>query len=184
MVDDYQPLDIDIPSTLTCKNTLIFNVNNTNSIMNTSIKVKEIMTQSVISLKPDSTLIEIRRLFKQNNFHHIPVLNDQQSLLGIISDRDLLREIESLSRETSGSIWTRKKLAGLTAKDFMTTFPIVLDPEDEIGLAADIFLSNQFHALPVVDDHELKGIVTTHDILNFAFGAIDPVFDELDSGIN
>ena len=51
----------------------------------------------------------------------------------------------------------------------MTKYPVSLDMEDTVGLAADIFMANKFHALPVVENNQLVGIVTTHDILLFAF---------------
>ena len=52
---------------------------------------------------------------------------------------------------------------------FMTLNPLVIEPEDTIGLAADIILSNKLHALPVVDDGTLVGLITNHDLLAFAF---------------
>jgi acetoin utilization protein AcuB len=57
----------------------------------------------------------------------------------------------------------------MRAEDIMSTNPLSLEPEDTIGLAADIFKANALHALPVVDEGELVGIVTTHDLLTFAF---------------
>ena len=51
----------------------------------------------------------------------------------------------------------------------MTKLPMFLSPEDSIGLAADIFMANKFHALPVVDDNQLIGIITTHDLLAYSF---------------
>lgn len=55
----------------------------------------------------------------------------------------------------------------------MTPYPIQLDPDDSIGLAIDIFLANKFHALPIVEDGALLGIVTTHDLLEYAFVKAD-----------
>jgi predicted transcriptional regulator len=52
-----------------------------------------------------------------------------------------------------------------------------LDPDDTVGLAADIFLVNRFHALPVVDGVDLVGIVTSHDLIALAYGS--PVTDDL-----
>ena len=51
----------------------------------------------------------------------------------------------------------------------MTEFPMHLDPEDSIGLAADTFLANKFHALPIVEDQVLVGLITTHDLLKYSF---------------
>jgi len=47
---------------------------------------------------------------------------------------------------------------------------VLITPEDSIGLAADMFITNHFHALPVVDeDDNLQGIVTTHDLIKYAY---------------
>jgi len=54
------------------------------------------------------------------------------------------------------------------ARDIMTAAPLFLDPDDTVGLALDIFLANKFHALPVVEDNILMGILTTHDILAYS----------------
>ena len=53
----------------------------------------------------------------------------------------------------------------------MTKDPMILDPEDSIGLAADVFLANKFHSLPIVEDGVLTGIVTVHDLLAFSFNS-------------
>ena len=57
----------------------------------------------------------------------------------------------------------------MRAEDIMTANPLSIESADTIGLAADIFRANALHALPVVDDGELVGIVTTHDLLTYAF---------------
>ena len=59
----------------------------------------------------------------------------------------------------------------MAAREIMTTNPMVLDPDDSIGLAADIFLANKFHALPIVEQTELLGIITVHDLLAHCFEA-------------
>ena len=53
--------------------------------------------------------------------------------------------------------------------DIMTTKVVTLDPDDSIGLAADIFLANRFHALPIVEGKNLVGILTTYDLIKFCF---------------
>ena len=55
------------------------------------------------------------------------------------------------------------------ASDIMSSAPLHIESEDSIGLAADIFLANKIHSLPVIDDGELVGIVTSHDLLLYAY---------------
>jgi len=137
--------------------------------MDPNIAVKEIMTKKLHVISPEVNYQEVRGIFNKNNFHHLLVMDDKEGLVGIISQRDLLDNIQEVSFETSGKVWTKKYTDVLKARDIMTPFPMVLDPDDTIGLAADIFLANQFHALPIVESGELLGIVTTHDLLRYAF---------------
>lgn len=133
--------------------------------------IREIMTTDLVTVRPDTVAKEIYDLFKKYEFHHLPVVENGEVLVGIISKEDFFRVSYLLSNQTTGKTWSEKHYQSLEAKDFMTTYPMTLDPEDTIGLAADIFLSNKFHALPVVEDHRLAGIVTTHDLLQFSFNS-------------
>ena len=130
--------------------------------MNQVISIKEIMTKELVIVQPDTGLQDIQQLFDQYDFHHLPVL-EEGKLIGMISKTDLLKIVRL--QHKSGA----KNKTSIIAKDLMTSYPLTLDPDDSIGLAADIFLANQFHALPIVDDDELIGIVTVHDILSYAY---------------
>lgn len=134
--------------------------------------VEEIMTTDLVTVKPDTSAKDIYDLFKKYDFHHLPVIENGEVLVGIISKEDFFRVSYLLSNQTTGKTWSEKHYQTLQAKDFMTTYPMVLDPQDTIGLAADIFLNNKFHALPVVEDQQLMGIVTTHDLLRYSFNSI------------
>ena len=62
------------------------------------------------------------------------------------------------------------KIQGNSIRSFMTKKIAKLEPEDKIGTAAEVFLENMFHGIPIVDSNNvLKGIVTTHDVLMFLF---------------
>ncbi len=139
--------------------------------MNSERNIREIMTTDLVTVRPDVVAIEIYELFKKYDFHHLPVVENGEVLVGIISKEDFFRVSYLLSHQTTGKTWSEKHYQTLQAKDFMTTYPMTLDPEDTIGLAADIFLSNKFHALPVIEDQQLVGIVTTHDLLRFSFNS-------------
>ena len=83
-----------------------------------------------------------------------------------------------LSLQTTGRTYSEKEYTALKAADIMTRYPVTLDPDDTVGLAADIFLANKFHALPIVEDNELIGLITTHDLLAFSFGEAEPAKTE------
>lgn len=129
------------------------------------------MTTSLVTVSPDATASRIKELFESNGFHHLPVVDRGENLVGIISKEDFLTLSYVLSLKTTGPTWSDKEYESLRAGDFMTSYPLSLDPEDTIGLAADIFLANKFHALPIVEDGQLVGLVTTHDLLKFGFNS-------------
>jgi CBS domain-containing protein len=137
--------------------------------MNTERAISEIMTNGLVTVYPDTSAKKVLDIFKQNEFHHIPVVEKGEMLVGIISKEDFFRVSYILSQQTTGKTWTEKEYESMTAKEFMTEYPMTLAPEDTIGLAADIFLNNKFHALPVVEDQRLVGIVTSHDLLRYGF---------------
>ncbi|MBX2929456.1 MAG: CBS domain-containing protein [Saprospiraceae bacterium] len=139
--------------------------------MNPERPVREIMTTSIITVSPDTSVREIQNLFQSHNFHHLPVVDSGSVLKGIISKEDFFKLSYVISLHTTGKTWSEKEYKALKAADIMTKFPLVLDPDDSIGLAADIFLANRFHSLPIVEEDRLIGIVTTHDLLLYSFNS-------------
>lgn len=131
--------------------------------------VSAIMTKDVTSIGPDMPYAEIKDIFDNNHFHHLPVLNEKKQLMGIISKEDLFKAIYLISLHTKHPDYSHLKYGYISASDLMTKYPVFLEPDDLIELAVDIFLANKLHALPILDDGQLVGIVTTHDMMQFAF---------------
>jgi acetoin utilization protein AcuB len=131
--------------------------------MNTETPIREIMSSEIISIKPDDSLLKLEDIFNSNPIHHI-LVTERNELKGIVSKNDLMK-------------WMRKALDGkisadrskVLVMDIMTKNPLTVDCDDSVGLAADIFLANKFHSLPVTDGGELAGIVTNHDIIRYCF---------------
>ncbi|MBK9257943.1 MAG: CBS domain-containing protein [Saprospiraceae bacterium] len=131
--------------------------------MNTETPIRHIMSTEIIKVKPDDTLLKIEEIFSTNPIHHV-LVTENSDLKGIISKNDIMN-------------WMRRVLDGnasgdrsrILVQDIMTENPITLDCDDSIGLAADIFLVNKFHSLPVTDGGELVGIITNHDLIKYCF---------------
>ena len=139
--------------------------------MNPNSPISDIMTTRLVTVRPDEKVRTIQDIFAKNSFHHVPVIDDGEKLLGIISKEDFFRFSYLLALNTTGKTFSGMAYEHYTAKDLMTKYPINLDPDDTVGLAADIFLANKFHALPIVEDGALVGIVTTHDLLQYSFNS-------------
>ncbi len=137
-------------------------------MIDTSKPVSDIMTKNPIVVQPDDGIEAIHDLFERNGFHHIPVMG-KSKLMGIISKTDYLKIRHMLATTWSGEPICQDMYKEMRADDIMSKNPLTIESADTIGLAADIFRANTLHALPVVDDGELVGIITTHDLLNYVF---------------
>ncbi|GAA4238115.1 CBS domain-containing protein [Postechiella marina] len=128
--------------------------------------ISTIMTHQVISLNIDDTLEKAKHLFKIHNIRHIPVVS-RDALLGIISYTDLLRINFDDAFEEKGD--TREAMVDnlLTIGQVMTRKIVSVNTSNTIKEVAEIFKKQPFHALPVVDDNKLVGIVTTTDLINY-----------------
>ena len=122
--------------------------------MNESIAT--IMTKNVISISSSETLDKVKDVLYKKHIHHLPVVDDNK-LVGIITSFDL-------GKIDSGDYNTIK------VGDIMTQKLAYLSADDKIGTAAEVFLENRFHGIPIVNaKHNLVGIITTHDILMHLF---------------
>lgn len=137
--------------------------------MKADTAIHNIMTRVLVTVRPEDTTATVFDIFRRHDFHHLPVVDTSGALKGIISKTDLYKFTEQLIGETTGKTFSEKVIKGTTAAEMMTPDPMILEPEDSIGLAADIFLVNRFHALPVVEDGTIVGLITTHDLLAYAY---------------
>lgn len=119
--------------------------------------LSSIMTTEVITARPEDNLSVAIDIFKQNKVHHLPIV-EGNTLVGIITTYDLFKFQDAKGNVESTLI-----------SDVMTTNLATLEPTDKIGSAAELFLENRFHAVPVVINRELKGIVTSFDIIKYNF---------------
>lgn len=133
--------------------------------------VCEKMTTPVLTLPADASYQEAFKLMHDRKIRRIPVVDHQQRLIGIISERDLLHAAPSPA--TSLSIWEMNYLLWkLNVGDLMTKQVFVVDPDTAIEDAAQLMLEHKIGGLPVVDaDEHVVGVITETDIFK-AFVAL------------
>ncbi len=133
--------------------------------------VCEKMTTPVLTLPAAASFQEAFKLMHDRKIRRIPVVDQQQRLIGIISERDLLHAAPSPA--TSLSIWEMNYLLWkLTVGDLMTKQVFVVDPDTAIEDAAQLMLEHKIGGLPVVDaDEHVIGVITETDIFK-AFVAL------------
>ena len=132
--------------------------------MKQRVPVSQIMSKDLITLTPKDSLYEAEKLFKQHNIRHIPIVEGAK-LLGVVSYSDLLKisyadvneadDIESV-------VYDLYSIPQMMAKS-----PVTVSSDTSIKDVTETLSKHTFHSIPVVDDGELVGIVTTTDLLKY-----------------
>jgi CBS domain-containing membrane protein len=128
--------------------------------------VTEIMTKNVITLNTNDTLDTAESLFKKNKIRHIPVVSGEH-IIGMLSYTDLLRisfadAVDDDEKDVDTIVYNMFTIEQVMAKNLVS-----VDPDTTIKEVAEILAKKEFHALPVLDDKKLVGIVTTTDLINY-----------------
>jgi len=127
------------------------------------MKVRELMSGAPITVSPDTTVFEARRLMLKERIRHL-LVTAHRRLVGIITDRDIRLNLPS--QATSLSVWeVNYLLARLTVGQAMTKSVIITGPDRDARAAAQLMLEHKVGALPVLDGEHLIGILTETDIL-------------------
>jgi CBS domain-containing protein len=121
------------------------------------------MTRDVITVSPDTSILEAGQLMIDRTIRRLPVVEDGR-LVGIVTYGDVRGARASA---TAGlDIWELSyRLSKLTIREIMTPNPVTITPDDTIGLAAQLMLNYMIGGLPVLDHSgQLVGIITESDI--------------------
>ena len=128
--------------------------------------VESIMSENVHCVLPDITLAELRQIFKEVPYHHLLVAKDG-NLLGIISDRDVLR-ISSPYLDTAEATDHDQSLLKTEAQHFMSTTLITVKKDTLVDTAAILLMEHHISCVPVVsNDMAIEGILTWKDMLKY-----------------
>ena len=118
------------------------------------LQARDIMTKDVISVKRETPIYKAVELMAEKNITGIPVVEDDMTLVGILSEKDVLRLFYDKGNE-----------AGKTVDDFMTQ-PAIFFTEDESLLdVCDCLINNPFRRVPVASKGKLVGIISRKDII-------------------
>lgn len=128
--------------------------------------ISQIMTKEVITLNKSDDLTTAEKLFKKNHIRHIPVVNGEE-VIGMLSYTDLLRisfadAVYDDEEEVDTVVYNMFTIDQVMAKNL-----VHVNSTSTIKEVAEILAKKEFHALPVVDNKKLVGIVTTTDLINY-----------------
>jgi CBS domain-containing protein len=118
------------------------------------LQAKDIMTEDVISVKAGTPIYTAVELMAENNITGIPVVEDDMTLVGILTEKDVLRLFYNSGGE-----------AGEKVDDFMTQPAIFFSEDESLADVCNCLLNNVFRRVPVVSEGKLIGIVSRKDII-------------------
>lgn len=130
-------------------------------------KVSQFMTFYPVTVLEDTRMYIVKEILEKASFHHLPVVNEDQNIVGIISKSDLN---VLLTWESRFELKCEKKnmllLNSMIAKDLCNHKLHCIHANDSIEESVEIFRQNNFRSLPVLDDDKkLIGILTPYDLM-------------------
>lgn len=131
------------------------------------------MTKKIVTIELDDSLAMVREIFDNLKFHHLLVV-ESNKLVGVVSDRDLLK---ALSPNLGSISATSKDEATLNKRvhQIMTSKLVTLQPDAEISDAVNLFNTHRISCIPVVDNEFMPlGIVSWRDILRAVAASENP----------
>jgi CBS domain-containing protein len=138
------------------------------------MRVREVMTRDVVTVRPETAIGEAARLLVRHGISGLPVVDDRGSLLGILSEGDLIIRQASRPRTPwwrsffdDGEALAREyqKAVGTTAGEVMTRAVVCVTPDLPLESAAAILHARRLRRLPVLADGRLVGIVSRGDLV-------------------
>lgn len=148
------------------------------------MRVRNVMSRKVVTVSPETTLKEIGDIIFGKAFHHkfssVPVVDKKKKLVGIVTEKDLLRRLYPSEREVIENFFEATNFYGmeekihevakLSAEKIMGKSPITISPDEPLMKAGSLMLTTNKRRLPVVDKKgKLVGVISQGDIFRTVF---------------
>lgn len=141
-----------------------------------------IMSTDVITVPLSATLAEARSLMHENRFHHLPVVNDGEDFVGLLTQTDVLAATDSILRDVENRVRARN----IPIEDVMVRNVATINEDASVRQAALFLEKHRIGCLPVVTSGKLVGIITDTDFIAVAINLLEqleelePVGDDID----
>ncbi len=145
------------------------------------LKAKDIMTEDVITVNPSMTIEEFARILMKNQISGAPVVDEDGSLIGIVTENDLITQNKRLHIPTILRLFDAfiplgtsrlereiKKITATTVGEICTKKVITVDPETPLEEIATIMTEKKIHLIPVIKEGKIVGIIGKKDIIKGA----------------
>lgn len=155
--------------------------------MPSNIKAKDIMKKNVITINPEATVAELAELLKENRITGVPVVDNNNKLVGVISGTDVIKRTDFISKELAkyedepdydpydGCIhihrYFTEEFFDMKVKDLMSTPVYSMSPNSNLQDICKTLWEKRIHRVILAENDEVKGIIATLDIVRlFAEG--------------
>lgn len=125
--------------------------------------VRDFMTTTLTCLQETDSLLDATMIFVRSTFRHLPVLRGKQ-LVGVVTERDVKQFVPTLLTKITPQLYN-EALENTPISRVMAHNPLTVKPSQSMFEAAATLFNKRIGCLPVVENGELKGIVTTTDML-------------------
>ncbi|HRI08722.1 MAG TPA: CBS domain-containing protein [Nannocystaceae bacterium] len=129
--------------------------------------IADIMTPTIVTARPEDTVRRALLLLEDQDIRHLPVIDDERNLVGLVSDRDL-REYRLPVMEELEHPDQADDLLDTPLSEVMNSEVVSVDSGEDVVAAIDLMIEYRVGALPVLDGRELVGIVSYVDLLRLA----------------
>jgi CBS domain-containing protein len=145
------------------------------------MKVKDAMTRSARAVTPDTKVMEVASLMCLYRFHGLPVVDDDNTLVGVIAEKDVLHslfpKIEDMIAHGMATVDLDREMGRYSevleqrVRELMTPNPVAVDPEMHLLRAATVMVRHNFRRIPVAEEGKLVGMLTLGDVHKAIFHA-------------
>ncbi len=119
------------------------------------LRARDVMSRNVISVKKDAPIFEAVKLLVENNVSGLPVVEDDMTLAGILSEKDAV-----------DLFYEGERAENKTVSDYMTYPAVYFEDNNALLNICNFLVKNIFRRVPVTSDGKLVGIISIQDILN------------------
>ena len=134
-----------------------------------------LVTYNPWSVGPTVLLDDVAARFEELRIHHVPVVNAERQVIGMLSETDLLRARQKQRMVLAGGAGTETEDAPVVfARDGMSRDVVFVSPKSSFADALRLLLDRHIHALPVVEEGKLVGVISSRDFLReFSYGEME-----------
>lgn len=131
--------------------------------------IDAIMSTDLVTLTPEATVADARSLMHTNRIHHLPVIDDDGKLIGLVTLTNVLAATDSFLRDPENRIHANE----LKVRDIMVTDIATIDEHASLRQAAMFIEKHKIGCLPIVTKGELRGIITDTDFVGVAINLLE-----------